>query len=210
MRQFTLGLAVIGALLLSGPGAGPAKADITSLSEAMTEHVLGDPNAPVTIIEYASMSCGHCAHFALDTLPDVKKNYIETGKARLVFHDFPLGGLALAASMLNRCSTGDTKRFFGFQEVMFRSLPQWAASETPREDLTRMARFAGLSEDDVFECFENEELQKAIIAKAEEGQKKYQVNSTPTFVINGKIVRGALSYEDFSKILDDALAAAGK
>jgi len=120
----------------------PARAAIVSDEEAKAEMGLGKADAPVTMIEYSSLGCPHCAAFHLETLPQIKKDYIDTGKVRLVFRDFPLGTPALAASMIARCA--GPKKFFGFIEIMFRSQPQWSRSQNPMPALTKVARLGGL------------------------------------------------------------------
>ena len=184
-------------------GMDRAEAANASLKDAMTVMTLGSENAPITMIEYASLSCSHCGAFHRDTLPKIKKNYIDTGKVRLIYHDFPLGGLAMAGSMLARCAGPD--KFFGFISALFQSQSKWTTSETPRDDIGKIARLAGLSEDDIDECLDNEALQKAILDVARDGQVKYDIKSTPTFVINGKRVPGNLPYEDFQDLFAKAM-----
>lgn len=183
--------------------AAPVSAGNVPLEVALAERVLGDPKAPVTVFEFSSLSCSHCAAFHKDTLPRIKKEYIDTGKVKLVFRDFPLGGLALAAAMLARCS--GTERYFGFLDAIFQSQPNWSRSDTPRDDLGKLARLAGMSEDDVDACLENEKLQQTIVARAKAAQNKYGINSTPTFIIEGKKVPGNLPFKDFKDILDKEL-----
>lgn len=183
--------------------AGPAGSAIAPLNEAMAERAIGDEKAPVTMIEYSSLGCPHCAAFHRDTLPNIKKAYIDTGKVRLIFRDFPLGGAALAASMLARCAPAN--QYFGLVEVLFREQSRWAQSQKPVEELERIGRMAGLSKDDVQACLNNQPLLTALRGAAEEGKQKHGIESTPSFVVDGKTYSGALPYEEFQKILDAAL-----
>jgi protein-disulfide isomerase len=182
----------------------PANAEIVSTEEASQEMVLGKADAPVTVIEFSSMTCPHCAAFHNQTLPTIKKEYIDTGKVRLVSRDFPLDGLALAASMVARCA--GPSRYFGLIQVMFRTQERWAQSSNPRGDLVSMARFAGMSEKDVDACLNNEALLKSIQAGARQGREEFEVESTPTFFVDGEKVSGAMPIEDFRKVLDAAVA----
>ena len=179
MRQF---LVIFGFLALFV--GTPANAGIVSTEEAAGEMVLGKADAPVTLIEFSSMTCPHCAAFHNQTLPTIKKEYIDTGKVRLVSRDFPLDGLALAASMVARCS--GPSRYFGLIQVMFRTQDRWARSSNPRGDLISMARFAGMSEKDVDTCLKDEALLKSIQAGARQGREEFEVDSTPTFFIDGE------------------------
>jgi len=187
-----------------GLGGSPALAGNASLKEALGEKVMGERDAPVTIYEYSSLSCPHCKAFHKDTLPRIKKEFIDTGKVKLVYRDFPLGSLALAGSMLARCA-GDA-RFFGMIEALFRSQKTWIRSDTPLDELQRIVRFGGLTPDDVETCLDNEALMKGIQARAKEDGAKYKINSTPTFVVEGKVIRGNLEFKDFREVIEKALA----
>ena len=147
MSRFILGLAVTALLLAPVLAPWPAAAGIVAIEDAMSEMALGSADAPVTMIEYSSLGCPHCAAFHRDTLPRIKKEYIDTGKLRVIYRDFPLGTPALAASMIARCS--GPRKFFGFIEILFRSQAQWSRSDNPLEALTRVSRFGGMTEADV-------------------------------------------------------------
>ena len=207
MPRFLLNLAFIVALfaapLLPGLGAGPAFAGIAPLEEAMSEMSMGEADAPVTMIEYSSLGCPHCAAFHRDTLPRIKTEYIDTGKLRLIYRDFPLGTPALAASMVARCAGRD--KFFGFLEILYRSQAQWARSSNPLEGLSRVARFGGMSEADVKLCFKAQSLLDKIRAVAAQAQETMQVTSTPTFFIGKERISGAQPFENFKKVIERAL-----
>lgn len=204
MPRFILSLAFIAILAAPQVVSAPVRAAIVSVEEAKAEMVLGNADAPVSIIEYSSLGCPHCAAFHRDTLPQIKKEYIDTGKVRLVYRDFPLGTPALAASMIARCA--GPKKFFGFIEILFRSQPQWSRSQNPMQALTKVARFGGLSEDDVQACLKRQTLLDFIREVARVGQNTHNVNTTPFFIIGDKTVSGAQPFDAFKKVLDKALS----
>ena len=171
------------------------------------EMIYGDPAAPVTIVEYASLTCSHCATFHTTVLPELKKNYIDTGKVRLVFRDFPLDGLAMAGAMLARCAEGD--RGQALINVMFRQQGTWVTSQRPIEPLTSYAKLAGLSEDDVNACLENENIMNAIREGQETAAAQYQIASTPTFFIEDVKVEGNRGYEFMADVIDKKLEEKG-
>lgn len=208
MSRFIPSLAALPLLLITLAAvplaSQPAQAAIVPVEEALSEMSLGPDNAPVTMIEYSSLGCPHCAAFHRETLPRIKKDYIETGKVRLVFRDFPLGTPALAASMIARCAGRD--KFFGFIEIIFRSLAQWSRSRQPLAELARVARFGGMSETDVEECLKLQELLNGIRRIAAAAQEMHKVSSTPTFIIGKETISGAMPYENFKKVFDKALS----
>ena len=168
---------------------------------------MGAETAPVTVHEYFSLSCSHCAAFHTEVLPKVKTNYIDTGKVRFIFHDFPLGGLASAAAMLTRC--GDIDAYHGFVSILLTKQKDWLRSDTPLEILEGFARLAGMSPNDVMECLDNEALFKEIEARKIGYNRDLGVKSTPTFIIGDKKIDGNMAYADFSDELDKALKKAG-
>ena len=190
----------IAALCLTSLAAAGAGADPVAL--APDDHVLGKADAPITIVEYASLTCPHCAEFDRDTLPKIKEKWIDTGKAKLVFRDFPLDGLALRAAVVARCAPPD--RYFGYIDILFHSQRNWATASDPIEALSRIARLGGMSDQQFQSCINNEELQKAVAASRQNAEKEYGVESTPTFFVNGTKLPGALPFAAF----DEALTAA--
>jgi protein-disulfide isomerase len=199
---------VIAAVYMSGPepaapAAGPeaetAAQALAAAEPGGDEMVLGDAGAPITIIEYASLTCGHCARFHADTLPDLKAAYIETGKARLVYRDFPLGELATQAAMLAHCAGKD--RYFGFLEMLFRSQSTWATDEQPLQALARTSRMGGLGAKDFERCLADQAVAKTVLTRRLEGQRAFGIQSTPTFIINGRKYTGAMPFEEFDSIL---------
>lgn len=175
-----------------------------SLSEAMAEKSIGSPDAPITMIEYSSLTCSHCAKFHTDVLPKIKRDYIDTGKLRMVFWDFPLGNLALAATMIARCSGQDN--YVTLTSALFQSQKTWAYSDSPFDAIAGIARLSGMSVNDIKSCLDDRKLLAAIEAKAKDAERKLGVKSTPTFFIEGQMVPGNLSYEDFKDLFDKALA----
>ncbi|MFQ5764028.1 MAG: DsbA family protein, partial [Rhodospirillales bacterium] len=160
-------------------------------------------DAPVTIIEYSSLGCPHCAAFHRDTLPQLKREYIDTGKAKLIYRDFPLGTPALAASMIARCA--GREKYFGFIDILFRSQSQWSRSKNPLAALTRIARFGGMSEADVQACLRAQAILDGIRQGAALAQQNHNVKSTPTFLIEGQVISGSMPYEHFKKAIEKAL-----
>jgi protein-disulfide isomerase len=177
-----------------------ASAAPPNVEEALADRVLGDPDAPVTIIEYSSLTCPHCRHFHLEILPEIKKNYIDTGKVKLIYRDFPFDQLGLLATVMTRCAPAE--RYFGFLDVLFQQQGSWSRSKDPMGDLSRIGKLGGLNPSDFEACLKNQALVDGLVQKRLDGQKKFDVNATPTFIIDGdhKIV-GSQPYEDFDKIL---------
>lgn len=168
----------------------------------MKDAVLGDANAPVTVIEYASFTCPHCSNFHKTTWPDVKKNYVETGKVKFVFRDFPFERVGMSVAMLARCA-GESK-YYGFVETFMKLQDSWIKDSNPVEGAMKLAKLGGLSHDDAMTCLENEALLDYILLGRQEAGSKFGIDSTPTFIINGQKVSGALPYDEFSAILDKA------
>ncbi|TAL36408.1 MAG: DsbA family protein, partial [Alphaproteobacteria bacterium] len=158
--------------------AGPAALDV-DIEKAMADRSLGKDDAPVTMIEYASMTCPHCAHFSNDLLPEVKRKLIDTGKVKLVFRDYPLDTFAMKAALMARCA--DPEKYFDLVEVIFKNQERWAKSQDPVKGLIQLGALAGMSEDFIKACMANEEMQSGILARVQDAQKNYKLNSTPTF-----------------------------
>jgi protein-disulfide isomerase len=205
LSRYILGfVALLGIFLYLTPqSSAQAMVATSDNDDAMKEMVLGNEKAQITVIEYASLGCPHCAQFHLGTYQEVKKNYIDTGKVKFIFRDFPLGTPALAASMISRCS-GPAK-YFGMIDIFFRGQKQWSQAENPMDALKKIARFGGMSASDVDDCLQNQKLLDYIQNTARDGGEKHKINSTPSFVIDGETHSGGLPYADFKKLLDKAL-----
>jgi protein-disulfide isomerase len=163
------------------------------------DRILGDPNAPITIVEYASMSCPHCAHFANDILPKLKKQWIDTGKAKLVFRDFPLDKLALKAAMVQRCAPPN--RFFAFVDTFFADQQQWVMADDYMAALARLAELGGMGKSEVDACLKNSRLENQILQERLVASKDLGVDATPTFFINGTKFSGEPTVAEFDKFL---------
>ena len=214
-RQFCQGsatLAVATALLGSSALtlAGTAQAQTVPMADlmkpdALPEMTLGDAKAPVTIIEYASMTCSHCAHFAETTFPDLKKRYVDTGKVHFIFREFPLDNLAAAAFMLARCSAEtDSGKYFAFVETLFRQQRTWAV-EKPLPPLMGLAKQAGFTEESFNACLSNQKILDGIESVRQRAIQQFKVQSTPTFFINGTQYAGAMEIDEMAKIIDPLL-----
>jgi protein-disulfide isomerase len=180
-------------------------AGAASLAEILPEKALGSADAPVTLYEHSSLTCSHCAAFHRETYPRLKKEYIDTGKLRLVYRDYPLGQLALVAAMLPHCA--GPERYFGFLQVLYRGQDQWSRSDNPLRELETVARLAGMSKAEFDACLSDKELYRAIRERAQDDQTVYGIQGTPTFRIEGKQLSGARPFEDFQEIIEAALAA---
>ena len=197
-----------GTMLLSEPLVQTANAeDLSDLATlAPDEKILGSKDAPVTIIEYASMTCGHCATFHNKTFPDIKAKYIDTGKARLVFREFPVSVRdirAIAAFMLARCAEDD--KYFPMIDVLFKEQSKWARAENPIPILQNIAKLAGFTQESFNACLKNQEVMDKVLAVRNKAADNYGVTGTPTFFINGKRHVGTTGVEEFSKLIEQAM-----
>ena len=192
-------------------GQAPAKApepqgsvDVAKLMQPgpLPDQVMGKADAPVTIVEYASMTCPHCAHFAAATLPALKTKYIDPGKVKLILREFPFDPRAEAGFMLARCSNDN---FFPMVEVLFKQQPNWVAVDDAKSALLQIAKLAGFSQESFEKCLTDQQLLDQIRAVRDRGSKEFGVDSTPTFFINGKKYPGAMSIDEMSAIIDPLL-----
>lgn len=166
------------------------------------DRVLGSPDAPVTILEFASLSCPHCAEFHAETLPALKEQFIDTGRAKLVYRDFPLNAPALMASQLAHCVPEEN--FFPVIGMMFSTQAQWLGGSDPEDALIKLVAFAGLPPEAARQCLANEELRLRIAGVRQTAQEEYEVNSTPTFIVNGEKLVGAQPLSVFAEAIEDA------
>jgi protein-disulfide isomerase len=167
------------------------------LSVQPGDHVKGDPNAPITLIEYASLDCPHCAHFNTVILPAIEKKWIDTGKVKLVYRDFPLDQVAVKAAQLAECAGKD--RYFAVVDMIFENQGTWAAAQDPIAELSKSLRIAGMGDNEVKACLANDKVADGVIADYKGGEA-LGVNSTPTLFINGDQYRGARSVEELDEI----------
>ena len=184
----------------------PALSALPSVDAMLAERSLGSPTAKVTIIEYSSLTCSHCADFHRETLPQIREQFIDKGLVRYVVRDFPLDSRATAAAIVAACVPPN--HYFGFIDMLFRDQADWAKSPKPLEDLKGRAQLAGLAAADFDPCINNKALLDGIQVRAVEAQKRDTIESTPTFIINGRKLAGALPFADFKTAIDEALAKA--
>jgi protein-disulfide isomerase len=211
-RAFTTMLSLTGLAALAG--LSPLRLFTEAMAQtasdvakpvSLPDMVLGPDNAAVTITEFASMTCPHCAAFNEQVFPKIKKEYIDTGKVRYIFREFPLDIKAAAGSMLARCiANGDAPKYFAVTDMLFRSQADWVTKNTT-ETLTRIGKQAGLSKQQVEACLKDQALLDKIAADQKYASEVLKVDSTPTFFINGEKIKGEASFEEFAKKINPLL-----
>jgi len=211
MREIWFALLIGLGFLLKPPGPAEGAAPHPMLADAQSllritkdDRILGNPEAPITIVEYASMTCPHCAHFQDDVLPEIRKKWIDTGKAKLVLRDFPLDEPALRAAMIARCAPPD--RYYAFADTFFAAQEKWVKASDYREALARLAKLGGLGKDEFDSCLKDTALENRIVESRLVASKELDVNSTPTFFVNGSKFTGAPTVEEFDKLLSSLSA----
>ncbi len=187
-------LASLPAIVLPAFAAEPSPEDLTQTGP-LPEQAQGSPDAPITLIEYASMTCTHCANFAAKVFPELKARYIDTGKVRYILREFPLDPVSAQAFMLARCA-GD--KYFAMVDVLFKMQSKWAFAPDPKAGLLAIARQAGISEQTFKQCLTNQKVLDGI-EQVHQRAEKLGIESTPTFFINGKIHRGEMSIDEMAK-----------
>ena len=211
-RAFTAALSLTGLTALAGfsplrlitDAMAQSPADVAK-PQSLPEMALGPANAPVTITEYASLTCPHCATFAEKVFPKIKSEFIDTGKIRYVFREFPLDIKAAAGSMLARCiAKDDAPKYFAVIDLLFKQQNDWVMKNTT-ETLTRIGKQAGLTQQAVEDCLKDQALLDKIAADQKYAADVLKVTSTPTFFINGEIIKGEQSFEEFSKRINAVL-----
>ena len=177
----------------------------------LPEMVIGEENAPVTIVEYMSMTCPHCATFHNTTFDEIKTKYVDTGKARFVIREFPFDPRAAAAFMLARCNPAKPSeaatpaQYFPMVSMLMKQQETWAGAQDGRAALLQMSKLAGFSQESFQACLTNQQLLDDVNATMKRGADEFGVSSTPTFIINGKRYAGALSVESMSALIDSLL-----
>lgn len=221
-RQLTGGVAAATATTLAGFGTAHAATempqsdgdvDMAAVLKAgeLPEMALGKEDAPVTIVEYMSMTCPHCAHFHTTTFDEIKKKYVDTGKVRFIIREFPFDPRAAAAFMLARCNPSKpeelstAEQYFPMVAMLFKQQQTWAAADDGRAALLQMSKLAGFTEDSFTKCLTNQKLLDEVNATRERGSKEFGVNATPTFLINGKRYSGDMTVDTMSALIDSLL-----
>jgi len=211
-RAFTAALSLTGLGLLAGlsplrfitEAMAQSAADVAK-PVSLPDMALGPATATVTITEFASMTCPHCAAFTERVFPKIKSEYIDTGKIRFVFREFPLDVKAAAGSMLARCiAKDDANKYFAVVDLLFRQQEAWALKNTT-ETLIRIGKQAGLSQQQVEDCLKDQALLDKIAADQKYANEVLKVNSTPTFFLNGEMMKGEQSFEEFDKRIKSLL-----
>ena len=198
-------LAAFAPHLIGSAMAQTPTAALVAKPVSLPDMALGPVKAPITITEYASMSCPHCAAFEENVFPMLKSNYIDTGKVRFVFREFPIDIKAAAGSMLARCiANGDSEKFFGVIDLLFKQQDRLMA-ET-KDTLKLIGKQAGLSEQAVETCEKNQALLDKLAADQKYALDTLKVDSTPTFFVNGGKFTGAPTVEEFNKVLSNLAA----
>ena len=200
---------IVGLLLvlaLTGFEANAQKLPEKSVLEG--ERILGRADAPVTLTEYASFTCPHCAALHRGALVQIKKEYIDTGRVRLIYRDFPLDQTAEAASMMARCAAPN--RYFPLVQMLYRSQLNWARARNPSAALAQIGRLAGISQKTFDACMSNRALYESIINSRNTTSKAKQVRSTPTLFLGEEMIQGELTAARLKVMLDDALAKTAK
>ena len=187
----------------TAPGAAPV-AVAASASDAKSllavqpgDHVMGAANAPITMIEYASLTCPHCAHFNTTVLPDIEKKWVATGKVKLIYRDFPLDQIATKAAQLAECAGND--KYYAVLDMIFRGQGSWAVAQDPIAELSKSLRIAGMGDNEVKACLANDTVATSVINDYRGGET-LGVNSTPTLFVNGEQFKGARSFEEFDAL----------
>ncbi len=188
-------------LFVLTPIYGESALDITE-----KDFVIGNEDAKITIIEYASLSCSHCADFHVNTLETLKKEYIDTGKVRMVFRDYPFNYPALLGSMVLRCIPENYR--YDYMNALFKLQPDWVNKKNKKtiQELYKIMQSGGMTKEEYDACIYNTELENEILESVMEAQNQFNIKSTPSFIINGKLIEGNKSIKEFRQIIDKILS----
>ena len=204
MKTLKLFFAVFFSLFLCTANAIPNESSVLNLSE--DDFFIGNVDAPITIIEYASMSCGHCASFHNNTLETLKKEYVETGKVKFVFRDFPFNYPALLGSVVMRCVPTEVR--YDYMNALFKLQKTWIFPENAKttEELYKIMQSGGMTKSDFDECISNTEVENNILQGMIDAKNEFNISSTPSFLVNGELIEGNKSIKDFRQIIDKILS----
>ncbi len=199
-------LAIMAAASVTGGMASAQENAPSNTDNLVEEFELGNPDASVTVIEYASFTCPHCANFHADVWPRLKANYVDTGKIRFIYRPVYFDGPGLWADLVARC--GGQERFFGITDLLYKRQAEWSRAPSQAEVgsvLQAIGRQAGLDDDTILACMQDSENAQALVAAFQENTTRDNIDSTPSFLINGELTPN-MSYESFVEILDAKLA----
>lgn len=196
-------------MMMLAPLALGLNASLLRAQEApeVTEMVMGNPDAAVEVIEYASYTCPHCANFHQNQLKELKANYIDTGKIRFVYREVYFDKYGMWASMVARC--GGPEKFFGITQMIYEQQSEWARAGSDgaiADGLRKIGLLAGIEKDDLDACMSDSENLRALVEWYQTNAEEHGIRSTPSFVINGKTYEN-MSYDEFAEILDDQLGS---
>ena len=180
--------------------------DLSALKISENDFVIGDEDAPVTIIEYASMSCSHCANFHKNTLPELKTEYIDTGKVRMIFRDFPFNYPALLGSMMLRCIPNEVR--YDYMNVLYQLQSKWVNRDPniTKKELYKIMQSGGMTKDEFDSCYSNLDIENEILEAVMAAQNDFNIRSTPSFIVNGNLVEGNKNTKEFRQIIDKILS----
>ena len=180
--------------------------DLSALKISENDFVIGDEDAPVTIIEYASMSCSHCANFHTNTLPELKTEYIDTGKVRMIFRDFPFNYPALLGSMMMRCIPNEVR--YDYMNVLYQLQSKWVNRDPniTKKELYKIMQSGGMTKDEFDSCYSNLDIENEILEAVMAAQNDFNIRSTPSFIVNGNLVEGNKNTKEFRQIIDKILS----
>jgi protein-disulfide isomerase len=209
MREIWFALVALLSLAGIDPAAAqtpakPAANAASLLAPTPQDRILGQPDAPITIVEYASLTCPHCAHFDTAVLPKLKEKWIDSGKAKLILRDFPLDEPAMRAAMVARCAPPE--RFYPLVDALFSGQEKWATAKDYRAALERLAKLGGVGDKEFKACIADKKLEDQVAGSRLSAAKDLGVDSTPTFFINGTKFEGAPTVEAFERALSGLAA----
>ena len=193
MKKFKLPFALVLLISFFCLSFTDARARIVDTIEALKEKKIGTEEANIEIIEFASLTCGHCAKFHNEVFPKIKKEFIDTGKVSFIYQDFPLDKFALKASVIARCS--GEKKFFSFLKVLYSKQKDWTRTEDPFRSLLKIAKLGGLKNEEIKVCVGNKSIEDGILKQRLNASKKFDIKATPTLYINGEKYDGDLTFE---------------
>ena len=186
--------------ILAEPKQNAVGAITYPIKAILADRVLGQLDASVTIIEYASMTCPHCAEFHAGAFQTLKKEYIETGKVKFIYRDYPLDRLALAAAMMARCAPKE--RYYPILDIIFKTQSNWAKQADPTAALSQIGLLSGISKKTYNSCLNNKNIYEGVMKIRNEGGEKFNIQSTPTILINGKKIKGPITSDKLRLTVD--------